>query len=317
MAAMPRSTPFLLALVAAACGSAPKLPPGTYDPALVQSQKDLAAMDAHQKDFNNVLLQLDTALDSYVRALSNKGVQTFDAERERLDKFLRQTVSGDPPGSNTRRLMALASDGSDRIHQGIALAALGFAEQPGVMPIILAGAQLKDPFLVDRAILGLAVLADPQTPPGIIAAAIDDPDHPEQGRILAAWTLFELQPNNLRGNEIIEVWKRILNGPATEHPLIVATAVRGLGLTRDAKYADLVVRQLANPTARVRMNAAIALGRMNAQSHYSELIALLGPAETVGNVRLHARKALQALSGGADRGYDEAQWRRLFERNGH
>ena len=66
--------------------------------------------------------------------------------------------------SNKARLMALAADGSDPINQGIALTALGFAEGSDVMPVILQGAQLPDPQLVDRAVLGLAILRDAPRP---------------------------------------------------------------------------------------------------------------------------------------------------------
>ena len=62
------------------------------------------------------------------------------------------------------------------------------------------------------------------------------------------------------------------------------------------------------------MAAARALGRMNAQEHWRDLLALLKPAESVQNVRLHARKALAALAGNKDYGYDLAAWRKVFDR---
>ena len=71
---------------------------------------------------------------------------------------------------------------------------------------------------------------------------------------------------------------------------------------------------LNHPTPKVRFNTAIALGRMNAQEHHAQLIEMLGPGESQPNVRLAARKALQALAGGVDRGYDTELWRREFER---
>ena len=62
------------------------------------------------------------------------------------------------------------------------------------------------------------------------------------------------------------------------------------------------------------MAATVALARMNAQQHVPSLITLLGPQETVQNVRLHARKALADLAGGQDYGYDMAAWRKVFDR---
>jgi hypothetical protein len=62
------------------------------------------------------------------------------------------------------------------------------------------------------------------------------------------------------------------------------------------------------------MAAALALGRMNAQGSWKKLLELLGPQETVQNVRLVARKALAALAGGVDHGYDIDAWRKTFDR---
>jgi HEAT repeats len=285
-----------------------------YDPTLVAEEHKKIEDDAARRDFSRVVLQLDQGMDSYVRALANSGVATSDVERERLERMLRQLVSGEPPGTNTDKLIALASDGTDPFFQGIALAALGFADRSDVMPVILQGAQLSDPDLVDRAVLGLAILRDPRTPPGIIAAVMNDKKHGERGRIGAAWALVRLQEVSLHADEIVPVWLQVLNDGTDQHPLILANALRGLGLARDARYGELVARFLKHPTPRVRINAATALGRMNAQDRHEDLLQLLAPSESVPNVRLAARKALQTLAGGTDRGYDVNLWRREFDR---
>jgi hypothetical protein len=308
-----------LLVVLAACASAEPDPSGrTFDPelekSLATSDQQKAAADSARKDFNSVLVQLDHAMESYVRAVSNSGVPRYDVERERLDRLLRQLVSGDPPGTNTQKLIALAGDGTDPWFQGIALAALGFADRSDVMPVILQGAQLGDPQLVDRAVLGLAILGDARTPPGVISKVALDENHHDEGRVGAAWALVVLQEKSNHVDQIIPVWLQILDGGPAEHPLLVANAVRGLGLTRDTKYADRVTKCLEHPSPRVRINAAIALARMNAQREYEKLLSLLGPGETSANVRLAARKALQTLAGGVDHGYQIELWRREFER---
>jgi len=286
-----------------------------HDPAIAREEHGKIEADAHRRDFTNVLLQLDKALDSYVRAISNTGVARYDEERERLDRLLRQLVRGTPSNDNTRKLIAVAGDSSDSFFQGIALAALGFADNsPEVMPVILQGAQLSDPLLVDRAILGLAILKDPRTPPGVVSAVMLDPKHPNEGRVNASWALVTMQETSLHADEILPVWKHLLEDGKEDHPLLIANAVRGLGLSRDAQYGALVARYLTHPTPRVRFNAAVALGRMNAQDQWEKLLALLSPAETGPNVRLAARKALQALAGNVDRGYDIELWRREFQR---
>lgn len=304
----------LLACLCACAGSPTPTKPGQFDPGFeAEEQKKLDA-DAARQDFQNVLLQLDQAIDSYVRAVSNAGIARYDSEREQLDRLLRQMVSGKPPGSNTQKLVALASDGTDPYRQGVALAALGFSDRSDAMQVILQGAQLTDENLVDRAVLGLAILRDPRTPPGVVAKVVEDEKHNEGGRIGAAWALVHLQENSLRADEILPVWVRILEGSRDQIPLLLANALRGLGFSRDAKHAKLVAGYTTHPTPRVRMNAAVALGRMNAQDQFEALLVLLGPAETVPNVRLAARKALQQLAGNVDRGYDIALWRREFER---
>ncbi|MEQ1633583.1 MAG: HEAT repeat domain-containing protein [Planctomycetota bacterium] len=310
------SRPWLsLLLFLSACASAePDAPKGEFDPKI--EEKAVARQEAVEagKEFDKVLLQLDQALDIYVRAVSNAGIARYDTERDQLDRLLRQLVSGQPEGSNTHKLVALASDGSEPYFQGIALAALGFADRSDAMSVILQGAQLTDENLVDRAILGLAILRDPRTPPGVIARVVEDQKHNERGRIGAAWALVHLQENSLRSDEIVPVWLRVLEGDKDQHPLLLANALRGLGLTRDAKYAEDAAKFIGHPTPRVRMNAAVAIGRMNAQGQFEALLTLLGPGETVPNVRLAARKALQQLAGNVDRGYDVALWRREFER---
>ncbi len=308
-------TTALLALLAACASTDPEVRK-EYDPALEAEEQAKVAADALRRDFSNVLLQLDQAMDSYVKALSNSGVPRFDSERERLEHLLRDLVNGKPAGSNTQKLIALAGDGTDPFFQGIALTALGFADRSDVMPVILQGAQLQDANLVDRAVLGLAILRDPRTPPGVVAAVMNDPKHPEQGRIGAAWALVTLQENSLHTDAIVPVWQQLLENSENDHPLIVANAIRGLGLTRDPRYGELVGRYLTHPTPRVRFNAAVAIGRMNAQDQHEKLFDLLSPAETGPNVRLAARKALQALAGGVDRGYDVELWRLEFQR-GH
>ena len=99
-------------------------------------------------------------------------------------------------------------------------------------------------------------------------------------------------------------------------PGVLVTAARGLGLAGDAANAALVAPLLKHPVPRIRMASALALGRMNAQEHWRELLALIEPAESVQNVRLHARKALAALAGNKDYGYDLAAWRKVFDRGG-
>jgi HEAT repeat protein len=327
---MSRSFPVFALLALAACSSTSPSTP-VPAPERAEEARQSSAADQARQDIHRVLITLDQALESYARLLDSHGVPRADIELVRLERLLRELVNGTPTlkdgkmqdkelvGSKVDALIAIAADSSNKDQQGIALASLGFAEPSKVMPVILAGAQSSDPQLVDRAIFGLAVKHDPTTPPGVIMRVIEDKEHSEDGRLQAAWALFVLQDNGAPTDEILPYWRHILNANIAKkgeyHPLIVATAVRGLGITRKPDDADLVANFLQDPTPRVRWAAAIALGRMNAQSHWKELLELIGPGENVPNVRLAGRKALQALAGGADRQYDQAAWRMEFDRS--
>lgn len=322
---MTRRSPLPLLLLFAACASNEI----RREPAVETAARDaeLRQEDERRRDFRAVLIRLDQGIDSYVQALANQGEFRADKQVERLEKLLRETVmdtgpmlvrqgqQAPPPGGTYLRLQAVAADASNPDHQGIALAALGFSGMHEVMPVILQGAQLSDPFVADRAVLGLAVLRAPATPPGVIAAIVDRADHPEEGRVQAAWALQRLLPTSERAVEIVAHLRRWVGDQRDRVPAgVLVQAARGLGLTQDPLHADAVVPLLRHPTPRVRMAAALALGRMNAQAHWQDLLQLLAPAETSTNVRLHARKALAALAGGTDYGYDVAAWRKAFDR---
>lgn len=315
--------PFLFVACAATGGD-----PAT-EPAPDAERREQELRDAEQKrrDFQSVLLRLDQAIDSYVHTLSNQGEPRADKQGERLERSIREMVLGqdrgtrgaspDPTdrGENYARLQALASDGGNPTQQAIALSALGFSGDMQMMPLILQGAQLDDPFRIDRAVLGLAVLQSPATPPGVLAAIVERTTHPSDGRVQAAWALYRIQLVVEDQTPFVAIWRRLVTEQRNDVPIgVLVTAVRGLGYHRDAAEAALVAPFLKHPTARLRMAAAVALARMNAQDFIDDLLYLLGPQETVQNVRLHARKALADLAGGKDYGYDVAAWRKVFDR---
>jgi len=272
-----------------------------------------------------VLIRLDQAMDSYAQAVSSQGEARADQQSERLYKLIQDTVldrgAARPdqrraqPGDTYARLVALATDASDTEGQATALAALGFSATPEAMPTILQGAQLSDPFLVDRAVFGLAVLRQPNTPPGVLEAVIVRGSHLEEGRVQAAWALHRIQQVVDKQEPILAIWRKLLNDGRDTLPAgVLLNAVRGLGYGRVASDGALAGSYLKHPMPRIRMAAAIAVGRIMAQDQWPLLVDLLAPQETVQNVRLHARKALQTLAGGTDHGYDVAAWRKTFDR---
>lgn len=315
-------------LLFAACASSPTTEPRREaDPQLESREESLQRAEQRRRDYQFVLVKLDQMMESYAQALANRGTLRADQQLGKLEKAIRDMVldltpvevgkDAPPhrPGENYRRLKASSADGTKYAEQAIALAALGFSGQVEVMPMILQGAQLADPHLQERSVFGLAVLRAPSTPPGVLAAIAENPKLAEANRTQAAWAIYNLQDVSERKEEIVAIWRRFLTEQRDTLPAgVVVQAVRGLGLARDEAHTELVASFLKHPVPKVREAAAVALGRLNAQKHAEDLIALIGPKESVPNVRLAARKALQELAGQQDYGYDVAAWRKAFER---
>lgn len=316
----------LSALSFAACSSGPGLRTEA-DPELEQAAKERSDRDKRRRRFEQVLIQLDQAMESYAMALANQGDPRADKQAAKLEKYLQDLVLDNkamPPGAdpnsyeigeNLRLLRGLAADSTEPRQQGIALAALGFSGRHQLSNLIEQGTMSDDPEIVDKAVFGLAILRAPETVPGPIAAIVENPRHPEDGRVQAAWALYRIQGVTTNQDAIVQCWRRFLTTEKDKMPAgVLVTAVRGLGLKGDPENADLVAPLLRHPVPRLRMASALALGRMNAQDHWQELLRLLEPSESVQNVRLHARKALAALAGNKDYGYDLAAWRKTFDR---
>lgn len=325
---MNRSAVPLSLLLLVACASSPATDiRREAAPELESREESLQRAEQRRRDYQLVLVKLDQMMESYAQALASRGTLRADQQLGKLEKAIRDTtldltpveVGKDAPphrpGENYRRLQASAADGSKPAEQAIALAALGFSGQVEVMPTILQGAQLADAHLVTRAVFGLAVLRAPSTPPGVLAAIAENPKLDEASRTQAAWAIYNLQDVSERKEEIIAIWRRFLGEQRDTLPAgVIVQAVRGIGLARDGANTALVVPFLKHPVPKVREATAVALGRLNAQQHAEDLIQLIGPKESVPNVRLAARKALQELAGQQDYGYDVAAWRKAFER---
>ncbi len=286
------------------------------DPTLEQRAAEQQAADQKRRALPAALVQMDQLIDSHVRAVANQGVLRADRQAATIEKTLRDLAI-----EHYDALVTAAADAAEPAHQRIALGALGYSGKADAMHAILPGAQSGDEKLVNAAVLGLAILKNPLTPPGVLQAVMENAAFRPESRIQAAWALYRIQEANSLGSpvaaEILAIWRSLLGRPFHDvDPGIVASAVRGLGLGREPTDGALAARYTTHPTPRVRWMAAIALGRMNAQEQHEALIALLEPAETNANVRLAARKALEALAGGTDRGYDVAEWRAVFQRKG-
>ena len=316
----------LLIPVLVGCASSP--PALVKDPAIEEAFREQRLREqesiARQGQFSRVLVSLDKMVDSYVFMVNERGDNTEGDQRRKVEEYLSQQVDGrfDIRAQQWRsghydELVAAANNPSIRLrgNRSIALAALGFSTRPETLSVLLNGVEDENFNVSNSAVLGLATLKDERTPPMVIARCVEQPERPMSMRSNAAWALYQIQTSVVDTSDILEFWKTTLDRPiAQTDPGILVSAVRGMGLSRDPELAGHVKKYVSDPTPQVRMAAAIALGRMQNQATFESLLVLLGPGETNANVRLAARKALQALAGGTDRGYSVDQWRKVFER---
>ena len=175
----------------------------------------------------------------------------------------------------------------------------------------------SDEHIVNQAIHGLGMLRAPSTPTKSLVSIIEDTKTDLGSRRAAAWSLMSIQPHLTgdRRQALLPVWLRLLSQPVGDlEPEITVQAIRGLGLYRRPADARFVEPYCDHPTALVRFHACVALGRQKNQDSHKKLFELLQPSESNRNVRLAARKALMALAGGKDRGYDLKKWEKLFQR---
>ncbi|MEY2980555.1 MAG: HEAT repeat domain-containing protein [Planctomycetota bacterium] len=287
---------------------------GTFDPEIEEAarlrQQEAAEAEARLAAPDRLITDLDKALHNYSQLRLSGASPRAEATAEKVEKFLvEQSLK------HFDMLIRQANEAALPRNRAIAVAALGFSGRAEALDPLVNAAQEDDPEVVANAVFGLAMLSDRRTPPAVVIRVVRNESFDETVRNGAAWTLLQLQQAIVDPTEIVRVWLDLLERPAGTQPAgVLVSAVRGIGLTRDAAHAPTVIRLAADPTPLVRQAVAIALARMGAQDHVETLLALLGPGETNENVRLAARKALQELAGGADRKYDVEEWKRVFER---
>ncbi|MGA1525154.1 MAG: HEAT repeat domain-containing protein [Planctomycetota bacterium] len=287
---------------------------GTFDPEIEEAarlrQQEAAEAEARLAAPDRLITDLDKALHNYSQLRLSGASPRAEATAEKVEKFLvEQSLK------HFDMLIRQANEAALPRNRAIAVAALGFSGRAEALDPLVNAAQEDDPEVVANAVFGLAMLSDRRTPPAVVIRVVRNESFDETVRNGAAWTLLQLQQAIVDPTEIVRVWLDLLERPAGTQPAgVLVSAVRGIGLTRDAAHAPTVIRLAADHTPLVRQAVAIALARMGAQDHVETLLALLGPGETNENVRLAARKALQELAGGADRKYDVEEWKRVFER---
>lgn len=311
MKTVPRSA-FLFSAVLAmsACGSAPPAPEEGIEERFAQDRKDAEEFKARQKQFERILTETNRAMERYAIARLDSGSPKSDKLAATLEKHLRRVVT-----DNFARFVQAATQADFPRNRAIAIAALGLSSNREALDPILNGLASDNKEVIGNSAFALGLLKDPRTPSSYLARVIEDENLPDAVRGGAASSLLQVQTVSTDTDKFEEIWARLLDQPfETGLPATTVSAVRGLGMIKNQERAQLVERYLSHPTPKVRQAAAIAVGRIGKQSSHIPLLTLIGTAEPYANVRLAARKALQALAGGIDRGYDVQEWQRVFQR---
>ena len=219
-----------LLLLAGACASAPDR--GEMDPELEalkgRQRRDQAALAEKQEQFERVLLRLDTAMDSYVEAVSRDEYKRAQHLAEKLEKFLREEAT-----RHFDHLVRTADQSEDPAMRARAVGALGFSGRREALDPLLNALNSDDDVVVNNAVFALGILQDLRTPPEAIARILENPSRPAEMRMNAAWALVQIQRVLLQPERVRPIWLRILSQPEnTVEPWILVQAIRGQGLQR-------------------------------------------------------------------------------------
>lgn len=299
----------LLCALATACGGAPE---PVKDPAIEQDflKQQQEAKEREIGSFDEDLIKLDQAIDKYTAAWLTDELAPGEKLKEKLDPVIRRLTE-----KHFARLLTTADQRDYPAKRSIALAALGFSGRSEALDPLLNGARDESAEIPVAALFGLAILQDPNTPIAVLGNLMLDAKRTVEVRRNASLALMRVQEKAFEPQTAEALWIQVLERPLeSEDHAVQMHAVRALGLRRNPEHAKHIERFASHPQPKVRVAAAIALGRMKNASSVAPLLALLGPVETNDNVRLAARKALQALAGGTDREYDVDAWRKVFDR---
>ena len=298
------------AALAAACSSAPSAPDPEVEQQFREIERRNREIEERMAMLPRVLNDLDKALDKYAEAEMSSGNQRADDLASTLAKFITEMSQ-----KHFHELVAAADQVDYPRNRAIAVAALGFSGRPEALDPLLNAAADENPEVASNAVFGLGILGDTRTPPSAIAAVMNNAELPETMRTGAAWALYKLQLALYEPTKVKPIWIAVLQEPLENtDPGVLVSALRGIGLLRDPEVVNVVAKYVSHPMPMVRQVTAISLGRIGSDQAVPVLLTLIGPSESNENVRLAGRKALQALAGGIDRGYDVVEWKKVFDR---
>ncbi|HEX9795221.1 MAG TPA: HEAT repeat domain-containing protein [Planctomycetota bacterium] len=206
------------------------------------------------------------------------------------------------------RLEAQAISGPPR-NRAVASAALGFSRNPNSLSAIANNLSDSDPTVRANALLGVGIMASPDTPLEPIYAAVMDATSPDMVLRNAAYAGYRLASagHEDTGGTLTAIFAPLLSHP--EGP-VRAQAASGLGLMRSTSMLPrLNTLATGDQDSMVRTAAVFALGEIGSAASTKILIEALQDTNRL--VAGTARGSLTKIHG-KDLGSSPADWRKEY-----
>lgn len=195
------------------------------------------------------------------------------------------------------------------VNRAVASAALGFSNDAEVLPLLANNAADSHPAVRANALLGLGVLARPETPLRPIHTAAVDPASTSEVLRNAAFAALRLASvlQSDQGGDLGATFAALLG---SADPAVRTQAALGAGIVRAAHLVPQLTDLLTgDPQPQVRMAAAVALGNIGAPGAAPALARALDDTDKL--TRGAARAALVKIHG-RDEGPTADDWRQVL-----
>ncbi len=321
----------LLVLAGAACQAPPPTPvepgPGT-EPGAGGEAPEPAPVPPPLSPEDRANLMADPERAKTYFDLDQYTLRYMEA-RDRGDasaaKSIRDTVLRPLVDRNVSDLMRSAADAGNPAFRRIAVRALGFGTDRGVIvPALVPLLAEKDATLVGNALVSVYLLEVPETPVGPLVGLLNHQDADVRnnaalalGRVLRARTRAGLPPtDDVRAASGRLVY--LVSNP-TEDEFVRAHAAAALGAVGDPAAVDVLVNVLRDGSSAVRTRAAEGLGYLGRPEAVPSLIDALEAGRPAAELRVvcAALEAIAKRSGwpcdAAALGTDAANWRAWHE----
>lgn len=194
-------------------------------------------------------------------------------------------------------------------NRAVIAAAIGFTKEQTALNPLISALNDPDPLVRENALIGIAQLADINTPVDLVADRLR-PEESVQSQVNAGVALMRLADAGAKMDPILPNLRLALRNP---NDAVKTHAAYALGAAKDTHATLELMGLVKNPGSRalVAAAAANALGKIGEPSAAPVLIEALGSPEMA--VREEARRALKRLAGD-DLGAEAGPWRRWLQR---